>query len=469
MSSYAGDLRPLSDEPPEIAIIRFLLAPGLAVATLAACALAYGEPLSARYVTLAIVAFLVSLHVIGELPLTQGRAGTSIGPGQALFMKWLSVAGILLFLGFVTKLSGTFSRKLVLTWLVLTPFVLHFAQQCMLWLLPRVLASGAAARSRVIVGANALGSELARRLDDFPLLGTVRGFFDDRRRPRPGAAPAAGALIGGLGEAPEYVKRHRVNVVYVTLPVTTDPRVVRLVEELRDTTASVYYVPNTLPFDPIQPRVESIGGIPVIAVRETPFYGVNAALKRGVDVALATLALALAWPLMLALAAGVKLGSPGPALFRQRRYGLDGEEFVVYKFRTMSVCDDGERIEQARRNDPRLTRFGAFLRRTSLDELPQLLNVLEGSMSLVGPRPHAVAHNEEYRRLIRGYMIRHKVKPGITGWAQVNGLRGETGTVEKMRRRIEFDLDYVRHWSLALDFWILARTPWAVLRGANAY
>jgi putative colanic acid biosynthesis UDP-glucose lipid carrier transferase len=255
----------------------------------------------------------------------------------------------------------------------------------------------------------------------------------------------------------------------VTLPVTTDPRVMRLAEELRDTTASVYLVPNTLPFDPIQPRIESVGGMPVIAVRESPFYGLNAVLKRCVDVALAGMVLAAIWPLMLAIAALVKLSSPGPVLFRQRRYGLDGEEIVVYKFRTMSVCEDGARIEQARRDDPRVTRLGAFLRRSSLDELPQLLNVLEGSMSLVGPRPHAVAQNEEYRRLIRGYMIRHKVKPGITGWAQVNGLRGETASVEAMRKRIEFDLDYVRHWSLALDFWILVRTPWVVLRGANAY
>jgi putative colanic acid biosynthesis UDP-glucose lipid carrier transferase len=172
---------------------------------------------------------------------------------------------------------------------------------------------------------------------------------------------------------------------------------------------------------------------------------------------------------MAAIAIGVKLSSRGPALFKQRRYGLDGKEILVYKFRTMTVCEDGGRIVQARQNDIRITPFGAFLRRTSLDELPQLFNVIGGSMSVVGPRPHAVAHNEEYRRLIDGYMIRHKVRPGITGWAQINGCRGETATLEKMQARIEYDLDYLKHWSISLDLWILFKTVWVVVAGRNAY
>jgi putative colanic acid biosynthesis UDP-glucose lipid carrier transferase len=176
-------------------------------------------------------------------------------------------------------------------------------------------------------------------------------------------------------------------------------------------------------------------------------------------------ALLLVWPAMLAIAAAIKLGSPGPVLFKQRRYGLDGEQIAVYKFRTMTVCEDGDRIVQAQENDQRVTPLGAFLRRTSLDELPQLFNVIAGSMSVVGPRPHAVAHNEMYRRLIDGY----KVKPGITGWAQVNGLRGETETLEKMKQRVEHDLDYLKHWSISLDLWILVRTVGVVLYGRNAH
>jgi putative colanic acid biosynthesis UDP-glucose lipid carrier transferase len=207
----------------------------------------------------------------------------------------------------------------------------------------------------------------------------------------------------------------------------------------------------------------------VIAVCETPFHGINGVLKRGLDLAVATVALLLVWPAMLAIAAAIKLGSPGPVLFKQRRYGLDGEQIAVYKFRTMTVCEDGDRIVQAQENDQRVTPLGAFLRRTSLDELPQLFNVIAGSMSVVGPRPHAVAHNEMYRRLIDGYMVRHKVKPGITGWAQVNGLRGETETLEKMKQRVEHDLDYLKHWSISLDLWILVRTVGVVLYGRNAH
>jgi putative colanic acid biosynthesis UDP-glucose lipid carrier transferase len=172
---------------------------------------------------------------------------------------------------------------------------------------------------------------------------------------------------------------------------------------------------------------------------------------------------------MLAIAAGVKLSSPGPVIFRQRRYGLDGREIVVYKFRTMTVTEDGAVVRQATRADGRVTRFGAILRRYSLDELPQLINVLQGRMSVVGPRPHAVAHTELYRKLIKGYMFRHKVRPGITGWAQVNGLRGETDTLEKMERRIAYDLDYLREWSLQLDLRIVLRTVLVVFDGGNAY
>ncbi|HEY5928877.1 MAG TPA: exopolysaccharide biosynthesis polyprenyl glycosylphosphotransferase, partial [Burkholderiales bacterium] len=174
-------------------------------------------------------------------------------------------------------------------------------------------------------------------------------------------------------------------------------------------------------------------------------------------------------PLMLAIAAGVKLSSPGPILFRQRRYGLDGREIIVYKFRTMRVLEDGDTVRQAERGDPRVTRLGTLLRATSLDELPQFLNVLQGRMSVVGPRPHAVAHNETYRKLINGYMIRHKVKPGITGLAQVNGARGETDTIDKMRLRVEYDLAYMRSWSLQLDFFILLKTVVVVLGRQNAY
>ena len=187
------------------------------------------------------------------------------------------------------------------------------------------------------------------------------------------------------------------------------------------------------------------------------------------DKILATLVLILISPILLLIALAIKIDSPGPVIFKQRRYGLNGEEILVYKFRSMTVCEDGGTIQQARKNDSRITRLGAFLRKTSLDELPQFINVLQGRMSIVGPRPHAVSHNETYRKLIKGYMVRHKVKPGITGWAQVNGYRGETETVDKMQKRIEYDLEYLRTWSLGLDLWIIVKTVAVVFSDRNAY
>jgi len=276
-------------------------------------------------------------------------------------------------------------------------------------------------------------------------------------------------VLGRLDQLADYVKSHHVDLIYITLPMASQPRILRLLNELRDTTASIYFVPDIFVFDLIQARMDSINGIPVVAVCETPFFGVNGMLKSISDFVLGTLILILISPLLLVLAAGVKLSSPGPVLFRQRRYGLDGRQITVYKFRTMVVLEDGEEIKQATRDDQRITPFGRFLRRTSLDELPQFINVVQGRMSIVGPRPHAVAHNETYRKLINGYMVRHKVKPGITGWAQVNGLRGETDTVDKMRQRIEYDLGYLRNWSLRLDLQIIAKTIFLVFRDGRAY
>jgi putative colanic acid biosynthesis UDP-glucose lipid carrier transferase len=276
-------------------------------------------------------------------------------------------------------------------------------------------------------------------------------------------------FLGRIEELADYVKTHRVDLIYITLPMASQPRLLRLLDELRDTTASIYFTPDIFLADLIQARMDAIGGIPVVAVCETPFYGLNGLIKRASDAVLASIILILISPLLLAIAIGVKLSSPGPALFKQRRYGLDGGEITVYKFRTMTVLEDGNAIRQATRNDARVTPFGAILRRYSLDELPQFINVLQGRMSVVGPRPHAVAHNELYRKLIKSYMIRHKVKPGITGWAQVNGLRGETDDIDKMRARIEHDLAYLRNWSLRLDLQIVLKTIFVVLKPQNAY
>jgi putative colanic acid biosynthesis UDP-glucose lipid carrier transferase len=294
------------------------------------------------------------------------------------------------------------------------------------------------------------------------------GYFDDRTDGRVHEL-ASQQRLGGLRDVAEYIRQHGIREVFITLPLGSQPRIVQLLEQMQGTTASLFFVPDVFGISIIQGRLQDMNGVPVVGICETPFTGTNDLVKRVSDIVLASLIIVLISPLLLALAIGVKLSSRGPVIFKQRRNGLDGEEIIVYKFRSMKSQDNGPVVRQATKNDPRVTRFGAFLRRTSLDELPQFFNVLQGRMSIVGPRPHAVAHNEEYRRIIKAYMVRHKVKPGITGWAQVNGHRGETDTLEKMQARVEYDLEYLRNWSLGLDLQIIVRTIRPVFFDRNAY
>jgi putative colanic acid biosynthesis UDP-glucose lipid carrier transferase len=456
-------------EPPSVALLRHILNPTVIVVTLLLTVLAYGLPLTQPYLALAALAFLISAQVVSDPVLdSSGNRGISVLLHHRIFSEWLLVSAALLLLAFALKVTETFSRRVILTWFAITPFVVVAAQVGFRRYAAFSAMRGKILQSHVIIGANEVGARLARRLHANPHLGAFRGFFDDRHSERLPGLPQE-QLLGGTADIANYVRLNSVSSIYICLPMRPDERVTRLLEELKDTTASVYFVPDLYAFDTMQAQVCDLDGIPLFAVRETPFSGMNGVLKRASDIVFATVILLLIWPVLLAIAAGVRLSSPGPVLFRQRRYGLYGESINVYKFRTMRVCEDGQTIAQAQRNDPRVTRFGGFLRRTSLDELPQLFNVLSGTMSLVGPRPHAVSHNEEYRKVIAGYMLRHKVRPGITGWAQVNGYRGETETVEKMQRRVEYDLDYLRNWSLRLDLNILVRTALLVWRDRNAY
>lgn len=457
-------------DPPMLALLRYLLNPSIVVISLLSCVLAYGDTISPTYTTLAILAFFISGQILGEVDLTLPGSKQPLGAaGPDMLLEWLYVVVLLLLLAFATKVTAVYSRKAIFTWFAITPFMLVGAHALARHAMHRLVVSGRVERKQLIIGANELGCELARKLSENPYLGTVQGFFDDRE-PHRLVMPVNGPPpLGALNDVSDYVRKHSINVVYIALPLSAQPRIVKLLDELRDTTASVYFVPDIFVCDLIQARFVDINGMPAVAVCETPFGGMNGIAKRTSDIVLAAVILLVVWPFMLAIAVGVRLGSPGPALFKQRRYGLDGGEILVYKFRSMTVCEDGKRIVQARRNDRRVTPFGRFLRRTSLDELPQIFNVLQGNMSIVGPRPHAVAHNEQYRKLVDGYMLRHKVRPGITGWAQVNGLRGETDTVEKMTRRVEYDLEYLRNWSLWLDLKIVARTTLIMLRDCNAY
>ena len=460
----------VTGELPAVTFVKSLLNPVTIVASLFACVICYGETFAGHYLALAILVFLISTQIFDDVEVFRPWHGGRPTPaGRKILFDWLIVIGVLLFVGFATKLSAHFSRKVVMTWFLVTPFVLIGAHVFARSIVHRMVIRGGAAGSMVIVGANSLGYRLATKVHEDPYFGVeVKGFFDDRNPARleiTGGAP----LLGNLDEMPGWVREHGVGTIYITLPMVAQPRIIKMLDELGDTTASIYFVPDIFVFDLIQARFDELEGIPVIAICESPFSGFNSILKRLTDIACGGVALLLLWPVMSAIAIGIKFTSPGPVLFKQRRYGLDGVEIMVYKFRSMNVQEDGGVIRQARRDDKRITPFGAFLRRTSLDELPQFINVLQGTMSIVGPRPHAVAHNEQYRKLIKRYMIRHKVKPGITGWAQVNGYRGETETVEKMRSRVAYDLDYLRNWSVSLDFLIMLKTLTVVFKDQNAY
>ena len=387
---------------------------------------------------------------------------------RQIFANWSVLCGLMLLFGLATNTIDQFPPRQLAAWVVATPMLQAAAHFIAPWLLPRVMAMRAQ-DTAIIVGANGLGRTLARSLLRSPQLQPVRvtAYFDDRAPSRLGDGLEL-PLTGRIDSVAEFVRANRVDQIYITLPMASQPRILKLLDDLRDTTASIFFVPDIFLYDLIQARVDTVGGLPVVAVCETPFHGTNAVVKRLFDLFVAGTAVIALAPVMLAIAAAVRFTSPGPALFKQRRHGLDGHQIVVWKFRTMRVQENGAVVRQATRDDDRITPLGRFLRRTSLDELPQFFNVLQGRMSVVGPRPHAVAHNEMYRKLIKGYMIRHKVKPGITGWAQVNGARGETDTVDKMKRRIEYDLDYLRNWSLRLDTLIVLKTAWLAIRGDDS-
>ncbi len=456
-------------ESPTATLLKQYLAPLTVVGSLALCLIAFGARLSMEFAAFAVIVFLVAHRVLSTARLqVDARDRPRILPTlPRLLLEWCTICALVTFLATALGFMHLFPRGALITWLAATPLAVWCANCGTVWY-TRHRASARGQHRHIIIGATEIGLELAKRVKQDSGTADFLGFFDFRDRERlPQLAPEQWA--GACESVAEFARRHAVDAIYIALPISTAPRIAELLQELRDTTASIYFVPNLFGFDLVQPRCLEIHGIPALAVCETPHQGIPGLRKRAIDIVLALLALLLLGPFMLATALAVKLSSPGPALFRQRRYGLNGEEIYVYKFRSMSVCEDGAVVTQATPDDRRITRLGRFLRRRSLDELPQILNVLEGKMSFVGPRPHAIAHNEQYRKLISGYMIRHKVRPGMTGWAQVNGLRGETDTVEKMRERIQYDIDYLNNWSLWLDLKILARTAMLVLRDDRAY
>jgi putative colanic acid biosynthesis UDP-glucose lipid carrier transferase len=431
------------------------------------------KPSDPDHLAAAAGAMVVAFYLVAEFTgLYRSWRGTSV-ESEILCGLWTwsgAVLSVMAF-GFFISYTTSFTRSMLMTWIITAPIVMFMAR-VFVRLVQRTLRShGLSTRNFAIVGVTDLGFQLAHNVEATPHLGLkLVGYFDDRPAARtPNMPEGMGNRVGNIDELIDECKAGRVSMVYITFPMRAEHRIRDVLSRLSDTTASVYVVPDFLVFELLHSRWTNIGGVPAVSVFENPFYGVDGVIKRICDVVLASVFICVAALPMALIALLIKLTSKGPVIFRQKRYGLDGQSINVWKFRSMRTCDNGPVVAQATKDDPRVTPLGKFLRRTSLDELPQLFNVIEGSMSLVGPRPHANAHNEAFRKMIQGYMLRHKVKPGITGLAQVSGARGETDTLEKMKLRIEYDHRYIREWSLWLDIKILFRTIFTVLRHQNAY
>lgn len=451
-------------------LLQSILAPLVCILSLFVAARLHGVPLTDAYIALAIVSGLLSyIFVRSNLDQDLGAYMSGWTIARQVAVSWIAVVGVLLLLGYATKFSAVYSRRVLFTWFAITPPIMAGTLIFLRQSLRRAVLSKGAARTAVVAGVTAASRQLAESVEARAELGLqFSGFFDDRSEDRLGAVEP-GKLLGRLSDLAGYAKANKIDCIFIAIPLSYVERMKTLLSDLQDTTASIYFVPDIFVFDLIQARTSDVAGIPVVALCETPFQATRGLIKRASDVVLASLMLLFALPAMALIALLILLTSPGSVIFKQRRYGLDGEEITIYKFRTMSVSEDDEAVKQAIQDDERVTAVGYYLRKYSLDELPQLINVLQGRMSVVGPRPHAVAHNEQFRRVIGGYMIRHKVSPGITGLAQINGCRGETRSVEDMERRVQYDLEYLRSWSLLLDLKILVKTVLVFFGDDKAY
>ncbi|TWG87498.1 putative colanic acid biosynthesis UDP-glucose lipid carrier transferase [Cupriavidus gilardii J11] len=379
---------------------------------------------------------------------------------------WSLVAVSGLVLAYLMHQVGAVSRLWSTTWFATVLVVVIGSRLFLFRMLGNVRRQGINAKRVLIFGYGPLGNEMYRRVQQIRAAGYhVVGIYCDEPDE---TLPAGIPVLRSMADVTQFVRTQDVREIWLTLPMAACRDLCDVVYQFRNDLIDIRWVPDIMSVELLGHRFSEFLGLPVIDLNSPPDSRITGLLKASFDRVFAAMALLGLSPLLLAIALMVKLSSPGPVLFRQKRLGIDGKPFDVFKFRTMVVHQD-KGVTQATRNDPRVTRIGAFLRRTSLDELPQFINVLRGEMSVVGPRPHALEHNEMYKELIDRYMLRHRVKPGITGWAQINGLRGQTDTVEKMRARIEFDIYYIRNWSFQLDLRIIARTALHGWTGKSAF
>ncbi|PLZ04256.1 undecaprenyl-phosphate glucose phosphotransferase [Burkholderia sp. WAC0059] len=389
-------------------------------------------------------------------------------------VAWLAVEGTGILLSFSVHRADSLSRLWLAYWAASAVVLLVAAKALVYTVLKGIRREGYNLKAVAVAGGAPFGHFLIGQMHSRPEAGFMPVLlFDEDAR----ADDARGdALVDGVPverdvqSMIEFVRRRAVRELWLALPMSKERTIHRIVTELRNDFVNIRFIPDVRSLSLFSQPVVDLLGVPAINLAASPITDLRVWPKRVFDRLFALGVLIALAPVFAVIAVAVKLSSPGPVFFRQRRKGLDGNEFEIYKFRSMKQHADAPgTVTQARRGDPRITRVGAFLRRTSLDELPQFINVLKGEMSVVGPRPHALEHDDIYKDLVRGYMHRYRIKPGITGWAQINGFRGETDRIEKMRDRVRFDLHYMQNWSFGLDLKIVVLTLWKGFVGHNAY
>lgn len=399
------------------------------------------------------------------------RTGSIIRECRNVLLAWLAVPVVLAAYWFFTKSAADQSRVASLAWFALTPLLFSVVRIGTRTFMRILRMRGRDLRRVGILGCTKDAERLSEAFEVMPWLGLkLAGVYDDRAKDRQDIINKHPhfSVVGRFDDLIRDCQAGKLDAVYIALPLRAEVRTAEILSALADTTVTVYLVADLLYCSLLRAQWGQVGGVPVVSLHDSPFQGLVGWIKRLEDLVLGSVIVVLTSIPMLCIALAIKIKSPGPIFFRQWRYGLSGKKIRVLKFRTMTVSEDGSDVVQAVKDDARVTKLGKFLRRTSLDEFPQFLQVLTGALSLVGPRPHAVAHNEKYRAIIHGYMLRHMVKPGITGWAQVNGWRGETGELVKMEERVRHDMEYIRNWSLFLDLKIIFLTVFGSKKSLNA-
>lgn len=415
------------------------------------------------HLTVFFSAFAIFQMIGGITDFYRSWRGIDITEELKLVLKNWTLSIILAYTFCTLVLQYDLDNIIYYKWYIFSCLGLTFTRTFIRWIVSSARKLGYNSRRVAIAGMLPAGIHLAETFKSQPWLGfNVIGFYDDNSHNNEN-------YLGDFKRLIEDARNNDIDNIYITLDMNQEGKIKELLSELTDTTCTVMLVPDLLTYNILQSRSHEVNGITVVPIFDTPMSGLNKLLKRIEDIIISTIILIFISPVLILISVFVKLTSKGPIIFKQLRYGMDGKPIYVWKFRSMTAMDNGDVVIQAKKGDARITPFGAFLRKTSLDELPQFINVLKGDMSVVGPRPHAVAHNELYRTMIKGYMLRHKVKPGITGWAQINGWRGETETLDKMRKRIEFDLEYIRRWSVFFDIKIVFLTVFKGFLNKSAY